>query len=151
MRLSDLHDWIDELVTKHMYAGRPGQGAGDASYATAVKMEWDKLNEVDFSGGAADLFKCFDQLVRRLVYQILKHGGWPDKVITAYSSYMENVSIHNSIAGGVGKGLPQALFHPPGLPALHDDYSPPYATMVTQNAVHGSKGQNTRRRHARHG
>ena len=35
--------------------------------------------DLDMTGGAADIFKCFDQLSRPLIYAILEKAGMPEK------------------------------------------------------------------------
>ena len=72
-----------------MCAGVAGQGAGDAAYATAVLFENAQLKEEDVTGGTADIFKCFDQLLRPLVYKILETSGVPNKMGKAYERFQE--------------------------------------------------------------
>ena len=64
VRLQHLQPWMQGWVCEEMFAGVPGVGAGDASYATALLLEWCHLAGEDVTGGAADIFKCFDQIVR---------------------------------------------------------------------------------------
>ena len=52
---------------EEMYAGIGGQGTEDAAYASAVLLEHCHLRDLDATGGAADIFKCFDQVNRVLV------------------------------------------------------------------------------------
>ena len=68
-RLRHLTPWVQDWETPEMFAGVPGKGAADASYRTALVMEACKLTETDFTGGAADIYKCFDQLVRPIIYK----------------------------------------------------------------------------------
>ena len=83
--------------------GVGGQGAGDAAYLSAVYLEHCHLNGKEVTGGAADIFKCFDQAMRPLIYELLKAAGMPDKVIKPYIDFQERLQAYNTIAGGIGK------------------------------------------------
>ena len=60
-----------------IYAGIEGQGANDAAYATAVEIVWCRLQGMDYSGGAADIYKCFGQIQMIIVYRIMEAAGMP--------------------------------------------------------------------------
>ena len=66
-RLRHMQPWVQSWTLPEMYAGVEGKGAEDAAYATALLGEWCELTNTDFSGGSADIFKCFDQIVRPLL------------------------------------------------------------------------------------
>lgn len=83
-----------------MFAGVPGQDAHDGAYSAARYLEHCKIAGIDFTGGASDIYKCSDQIDRKLVYSILRAAGCPGRVITAYEASMENVAAHNTISGG---------------------------------------------------
>lgn len=83
-RLRHLTPWVQDWATPEMYAGVPGRGAADASYRTALVMEVCKLKGVDYTGGAADIYKCFDQLVRPIIYKLLAKAGIPKDILGAY-------------------------------------------------------------------
>ena len=54
-----------------MYGGVKGVGAAEAWYLTAVEVETAQFNDQAVVGGALDLFKCLDQIVRFLPYVVL--------------------------------------------------------------------------------
>ena len=87
-----------------MFAGVPGQGAADGAYFTALELEEAKLRGQNVTGGVADIYKCFDQVQRPLVYTLLLRGGVPQRVVNAYKAFLEKVQVHNSVAGGGGWG-----------------------------------------------
>eukprot|EP00973_Karenia_brevis_P079454 11026456-Karenia_brevis.AAC.1 len=60
-----------------MHAGVPGSGADDAWYHTALILEDCYIQDDAAIGGSVDIFKCFDQIVRLLVYVILLISGFP--------------------------------------------------------------------------
>ena len=90
-----------------------GKGAGDAAYGSALLLEWCRLAKQDYSGGAADIYKCFDQLVRPLVDKMLAAAGMPSAIRTTYIKYIDTLVVRNTIAGGLGEpytkktGIPQ--------------------------------------------
>ena len=49
----------------------------DAWYGTSVLVEYLRCIGQHFSGGAADIRKCFDQIHRPLLYEVLRRGGLP--------------------------------------------------------------------------
>eukprot|EP00973_Karenia_brevis_P076462 10622962-Karenia_brevis.AAC.1 len=96
-----------------MHAGQPGIGAEQAWMVTGLELEYAHLAGLPFIGGALDLFKCFDQIVRPLLYILLQLAGIPTCVLHAYVRYHENVFIYNSFAATIGMphqhrcGIPQ--------------------------------------------
>ena len=66
-------------ATEEMFSGVPGQGAVDAAYMTALLVEQCMLRKEDYTGGAADVYKCFDQIQRPLMYKLLRRRGMPEK------------------------------------------------------------------------
>ena len=68
IRLVHLQPWIETWALDAIYAGIEGQGANDAAYATAVEIEYCRVHGIEYSGGAADIYKCFDQIKREKLY-----------------------------------------------------------------------------------
>ena len=79
LRLRDLEGWVSEWALDDMYAGTGGQGALDGSYEAALRLELAKVLGIDLTGGAGDLYKCLDQILRPLVYRLLGEAGCPQK------------------------------------------------------------------------
>ena len=111
-----MQPWIAEWVTPEIYAGVEGQGAADAAYETAVKMELCRLRGEPCTGGATDVYKCFDQIQRQLLYRIMEEAGMPARVREAYQSFQESLMVHNTIAGGIGKAYAKPTSIPQGDP-----------------------------------
>ena len=91
-------------------------GASDASYATAILLEFAQLVGEDVSGGAADIHKCFDQIVRPLVYAILEEAGMPGCIPKAYQNFFENMVCRNTLAGTIGQPYNKHTSIPQGDP-----------------------------------
>ena len=88
-------------------------GAEDAWYETALLLELSKLEGTPFSGGGADIFRCFDQIVRVLLLDLLAAGGFPPRLSRAYKNFHLKLYYRNTVAGGLGEihrhlcGIPQ--------------------------------------------
>ena len=48
-------------------------GAADAAYTTGLLIEWSRLAEQEYVGGAADIYKCFGQLLRKQKDSTTRH------------------------------------------------------------------------------
>ena len=79
-RLAHLQPWISEWATPEMFAGIEGQGAEEAAYSTALFLEHCKLSKTEFTGGAADIYKFFDQVQRDLLYDLLEKAGTGESI-----------------------------------------------------------------------
>ena len=90
-RLRHMQPWVQSWTLPEMFAGVEGKGAEDAAYATALLGEWCELTNTDFSGGSADVFKCFDQIVRPLLQEVLGIAGMPIEVLRAYMGFLEKL------------------------------------------------------------
>ena len=83
-RLRQSSAWIDEWATPDMFAGISGMSAEEAWYSTALHLERARLQGHPATGASVDIHKCFDQLVRELVYRILEEAGCPDEILIPY-------------------------------------------------------------------
>ena len=115
-RLRHLQPWVEAWTLPEMLAGVEGKGAEDAAYATALLVEWCNLTKTEFSGGPADIYKCFDQIVRPLLQKVLEFAGMPREVLRAYMAFLENLWIRNTIAGGLGEEYAKEASIPQGDP-----------------------------------
>ena len=70
IRLGALREWILTWACEEMFAGIPSWGAEDAWMDTALYLEEQTLLGQPVTLGAVDIFKCFDQLLRPLVYEL---------------------------------------------------------------------------------
>ena len=113
LRLKCLRPWIAMWDTPELFAGVPGKGAEDAWYTTAIDIEHNQLQDIPMSGAAADMFKCFDQILLELVTHILTAAGMPPTIISAYTRYITHLMYYNSLGTTIGKphhhkcGIPQ--------------------------------------------
>ena len=122
IRLKHLTPWMEAWALPQMYAGVPGKSAADAAYKTATTIEWCRLAQQQYVGGSADIYKCFDQIVRPLVDRMLQAAGMPAKIRRTYVQYIDNLQVRNTVAGGLGK----AYSRPTGIPQ-----GDPFSMMVT--------------------
>ena len=99
-----------------MYAGVEGRGAGDAWWETALTIEKHSVDNTPYAGRATDIFKCFDQIVRDLVYYLADVAGMPKKILNTYRRYQEALRTRNAVAGGLGTPYTRFMGIPQGCP-----------------------------------
>ena len=113
MRLKQLDPWIDTWATNTMFAGRKGASADERWYLTSIDVDEAIGTNQKLVGGTMDLYKCFDQVCRPLLYTMLVLAGFPRHVLVGYFNYHEQASIHHIIKGCFGQphrhlcGIPQ--------------------------------------------
>ena len=111
-RLHDLKPWIGGWRCSEMFAGVGNEGAEDAWYLTALQLEKAALTDTPITGGTADIFKCFDRVLRNMLFLLLRMGGFPTRVLNAYRGFIDNLTIYNLVGGSLGEGHK----HPCGIP-----------------------------------
>ena len=105
LRLKDLAPWIRSWALPCLFAGTcDPAGAEDAWYETALLLELSKLEGTPFSGGGADIFTCFDQIVRVLLLDLLAAGGFPPEACQSLQQKsISNCTIATRLLGGSGR------------------------------------------------
>eukprot|EP00969_Alexandrium_andersonii_P277638 12272189-Alexandrium_andersonii.AAC.1 len=89
LRLADVQPWVQTWRTNSLYAGLPGQSAADAWQALALRVEAAKADQQTMCMSMIDMYKCFDQCNRAVVYLAMAKAGMPVRVLTAYMAFME--------------------------------------------------------------
>ncbi len=85
-----------------------------------------------------DIAKCFDQIIRELVYALAAKAGMPPQVLDAYRRFQEALTIHNTVAGGIGRGFQRRCGIPQGCPlsmAMTALIMRPWVLMAKQNGA----------------
>ena len=78
-RLEHLQPWVKKWATEDTLAGVEGKGPAGAAYTTALLVEYCSLKKIPFSGGAADIHKCFHQIQRPYFKNCWKKLGCPQE------------------------------------------------------------------------
>ena len=81
----------------------PANGAEDAWWRTSLEHEVARLQGKEITGGSADIYKCFDQIQRRLLKRLLEESGFPQRILEPYMRYLEQLTIYNTLAGTLGE------------------------------------------------
>ena len=115
-RLGDLQPWSKGWQVDCRYAGLKGRSADDAWMLSSLDPEFAKIKGIPYLGGALDLFKCFDQIIRLLLYAILLIGGFPPRILHAYMMFHERALVHYYINGSIGVGHRHKCGIPQGCP-----------------------------------
>ena len=95
-----------------MFAGVPGRGAEEGWYLTSLCIELARLEGRHITGGSADVMKCFDQIQRPLLYELLRMSGLPSDFVNLYQDMLDNLQVVNNISGYIG----EPHRHPCGIP-----------------------------------
>ena len=113
IRHKDLQDWAATWATDEIFAGIFSPvGAEDAWWLTALLVERLKLEGLDLTGGSTDIHKCFDQIMRSLLYRHVEDAHFPAEILNAYRSFHEESWYYDTLAGALG----EAHQHPCGIP-----------------------------------
>ena len=116
MRLKHLAPWIHRWALPQMYAGFLVQGAEQAWWQLSLGLEYWRSQQTQATGSATDIYKCFDQSVRPLVYTIARIVGIPKRVLTEYVNIMEAIRVRNSLTVGYGAPHTRRRGKPQGCP-----------------------------------
>ena len=103
MRLHDMRDWIETWMDPSIYGGRGGLSAADSAWTQSFEVEHACAQGEVVSSLSIDLFKCFDQVDRRILTCVLRHMGAPERVLRAWSSFVGELKVFNTLAEGIGK------------------------------------------------
>ena len=103
IRLRHLQPWVKNWEHEELFAGTSAaSGAEDAWFLLGIDFELARLLDLDFTGGSADIWKCFDQHQRDLLYHLLEAAGFPSPILDAYRAFHDNINYHNTIGQGLG-------------------------------------------------
>ena len=97
VRTRNLSHWVHTWVEPEMFAGIPGAGAEEGWYLTQLDMEQHAADNSHVTAASIDVFKCFDQVVRPLVYHLAKQAGMPSSILQADQAFQEQLVTHNQI------------------------------------------------------
>ena len=115
-RNRNLEGWIKTWDCEAINSGVPGKGAQDAWQKTAIANELTKLMGQHISGGSIDVFKCFDQINRKLLYKLAKEAGMPTRILEPYFAYIDNLQIRFQIGKTIGSAHRDRCSIPQGCP-----------------------------------
>jgi hypothetical protein len=92
-RLKSHKKWVNEWALGEMFAGVAGRGADNGWCLCSLHLEFLRAQHADYTGGAADMDKCFDQVNRLIIYTLLDMAGLPDRISKPYMSCTDNRTI----------------------------------------------------------
>jgi ribonuclease HI len=115
-RNRDLRAWIDTWDCPELNSGVPGKGAQDAWYNTALRVELARLSDHLIAGGSIDVYKCFDQVNREIVYKLASEAGMPKRILDPYFRYIDSLQIRYQVGSTVGEQHYDVCSIPQGCP-----------------------------------
>ena len=143
-RLGSMDSWIGTWATSAMIAGIPQRGAEDAWWLSSIQMESWHTQNVAFSGSSADIAKCFDQIVRPLLYTMAYLAGMPSRVLKPYMRFMEALTVYNTIGrSGLGGTIREEVQDSTGLSTVHDADSTHASPMDHRHRDHWRNSPNS--------
>ncbi len=92
------------------------KGAFGGWYKTAIFLEQAIASNLLVAGGAIDIYKCFDQLNRQLIYTRAKQAGMPARILQAYSNYLEGMQVQFQVGDTIGRMHQDRASLPQGCP-----------------------------------
>ncbi len=116
MRVRHMHGWIQQWDEEAIHAGVPGKGAFDGWCKTAIDIELARVNNLLVAGGSIDIYKCFDQLNRQLIYKLAQEAGMPLRVLQAYRNYIESMQVQFQVGDAIGAEHRDRASLPQGCP-----------------------------------
>ena len=108
--------WIRRWQLPEMFAGVAEVGAEDVWWEMSLDLEELQMRGIPFAGAGVDVFKCFDQIIRDLVYRLAGTAGMPSKVLDTYRRYQEGLTTMNAVAGGLWEPYKRFMGIPQGCP-----------------------------------
>ena len=128
IKLGHLQEWVKQWEKHELFAGTsPPTGAEDAWYLLGLDLELARLCNHVFTGGSADIWKCFDQAQRQFLYHLLEAGGFPRGILAAYSSFHEQAQYYDTIGWGLDAPHRKPCSIPQGCP---------FSMMLTRFTFH---------------
>ena len=103
VRMRNLQRWIEKWATKNMFAGVPGVGAEEGWYLTHIAFETLRLQGKNITAGSIDVYKCFDQLNRKLIYRLAKEAGMPKQILETYFQCIDSLDVRFQIGKTLGE------------------------------------------------
>ena len=99
-----------------MFVGVPGAGAEEGWYLTQLEFELRRRIGSQITAGSIDIFKCFDQTIRPLVYAVARKAGIPEDIIKTYETFVEQMGIVMQIGPALGVEHHHSCSIPQGCP-----------------------------------
>eukprot|EP00969_Alexandrium_andersonii_P082256 3625240-Alexandrium_andersonii.AAC.1 len=116
LRLAHMQAWVDSWALPQLFGGFRGRSAGEASWTIAATLEKEASEGVSSSGLSTDVYKCFDQVPRTLIYQLALRAGAPIEVLRPWRAYLEGLQVFNCLASSAGLPYTKRVGIPQGCP-----------------------------------
>jgi hypothetical protein len=111
-----LRGWIASWDCPELNSGVPKKGAQDAWFNTALQLELAQLSGEPIAGASVDVFKCFDQINRALVFMLASRAGMPSRILKPYMRYIDAIKVRYQVGQTVGNPHHDLTSIPQGCP-----------------------------------
>ena len=75
-----------------------------------------RLQGKNITVGSIDVYKCFDQMNRKLVYKRVKEAGMSKQILETYFQYIDNLDVRFQIGKTLGRKQRDKCSIPQGCP-----------------------------------
>ena len=102
-----LEAWVEDWEVEELYTVKGGAQA--AWWVTALELEHLNCQGITITGGSADFQKALDEIQRDLLYDLLRKGGFPERILKAYIKFRENLLVLQCGRARSGPPLPSPM------------------------------------------
>jgi ribonuclease HI len=114
-RLHALDEWVEQWDHPALHVVG-GKGAMDAWLRTSLRAELNKLEERELTGGSIDIYKCFDQINRELLFDVAQAAGMPQRFLLPYFDFIDNLQVRFQVGEVIGPAHLERCSIPQGCP-----------------------------------
>lgn len=104
IRYRQLHKWQEEWVHPSLTGSRPGRECRETSFTVALLIEMARTAGLEVQGTQLDYTKCFDLLVRDILFPLAAKYGLPAAVLGPMRSFYSH--LKRSFRLGETHGVP---------------------------------------------
>ena len=79
-------------------------------------LELKRLLGFEVAGGSVDVFKCFDQINRELLFKVAKKAGMPLRILKPYFKFIDSINVRYQVGKYIGEGHVERCSIPQGCP-----------------------------------
>ena len=95
--------WHGRWRHRAHFSGPANKGAAEAWYERALAVGLARARGTAMAGGAVDVVKCYDELIRQVVVAVAYLCGMPEKILCLYYAFLQTLLYLTKLAGGYGQ------------------------------------------------
>lgn len=115
-RLRQPAPWIRSWDGPALNAGVLGKGTPDNWHTTAIEIDAARLDGACVAGGSLDVFNCFNQFNRPLIFQLAEAAGMPLAIFGPYRRFITSFQMRFQLNRAIGRSVCENASLPQGCP-----------------------------------